>query len=184
MNKKKLILIIILISNILIIHARINKNIKIGFSPNKNAKKIILYAIKEAKYSIDIAAYSFTCKEIALNLINAQKKGVKIRVLIDKKSNNNKNTAINYFIKKNILIKLNNKYKIMHNKFLIIDKISVQTGSFNYTSNANKKNAENIVYLKNKSHIADMYIKEFNNLWKESFFIKNINKFTISSYTF
>lgn len=147
------------------------KNIEIAFSPNKKAILIILNAIKSAKKSIDVAAYSFTNKEIALSLIDSLKKGIKIRVLADSKSNTKKNkySAITYLANKGINVKLNNKYSIMHNKFMIIDKLSVQTGSFNYTINATHRNAENVIYIKNKKNITTKYIKEFDKLWMESY---------------
>lgn len=142
-------------------------NIKVGFSPKGFSKEIILMAIREAKKTIDIAAYSFTSKPIALALINAKKKGILIRIVADKKANSKKYTAITYLRNKHILIKLNGKYSIMHNKFIIIDNKSIETGSFNYTNNAALNNAENVIYLRNRPDIALQYTKEFNKLWNE-----------------
>ncbi|MCR3754806.1 MAG: hypothetical protein DMNBKLKJ_00253 [Candidatus Westeberhardia cardiocondylae] len=145
-----------------------NKKIIVGFSPGNSAKEIILHAIKDAKFSIDIAAYSFTSKPITLALIDAKNRGVKIRIVADKKSNTNKYTAITYLNNHEIPIKLNDKYSIMHNKFMIFDNVSLQTGSFNYTKNAVSRNAENIIYLINYSNVVNKYIYEFNRLWRES----------------
>lgn len=170
-KSKKVFVIFLIYFNIIstIINAKItNQDIEIGFSPGETANKLVLRAIKEAQYSIDVAAYSFTSKIIALSLIDAHKKGIKVRILADKKSNINKYTAINYLVNHNISVKLNDKYAIMHNKFIIIDEISVQTGSFNYTKNAYSRNAENVIYLKNRSDIVQKYVQEFNRLWIES----------------
>lgn len=147
------------------------KNIEVGFSPNKKAISIILNAIKNSKESIDVAAYSFTNKEIAIALNEAYKKGVKIRILADSKSNTerNKYSAVTYLANKGISVRLNNKYAIMHNKFMIFDKLSIQTGSFNYTNHAAYRNAENVIYIKNRKNIAAKYIKEFDNLWIEGY---------------
>ncbi|XZR53185.1 MAG: phospholipase D family protein [Enterobacteriaceae bacterium] len=143
-------------------------NIEVGFSPGETAKNIILKSIKNSKKTIDIAAYSFTSKSIAMLLVKAYNKGIKIRVVADKKSNMGKYTIIKYLKKHNIKVKLNNKYSIMHNKFMIIDNNSIETGSFNYTKNAVYKNAENIILIKNIYNITKIYKKEFNILWKES----------------
>ncbi|WMC18856.1 MAG: phospholipase D family protein [Enterobacteriaceae bacterium PSpicST2] len=143
-------------------------NIDVGFSPGDTAKNIILKSINNSKTSIDIAAYSFTNKIIAKLLIKAYNRGVKIRIVADKKSNTGKYTIVKYLKKHNIKIKLNNKYLIMHNKFMIIDNNSIETGSFNYTKNAIYKNAENVILIKNKFNIIKIYKKEFNILWKES----------------
>ncbi|AKZ66177.1 phospholipase D-like domain-containing protein [Candidatus Palibaumannia cicadellinicola] len=53
----------------------------------------------------------------------------------------------------------------MHNKFMIIDNNIIQTGSFNYTKNAEKYNAENIIIIYNRPDIANIYTQEFNKLW-------------------
>ncbi|BAC24486.1 Wg002 [Wigglesworthia glossinidia endosymbiont of Glossina brevipalpis] len=149
-------------------------NVKIGFSPGHTAQKIILDSIHESKYSIDIAAYSFTSKKISLALVEADKRGVKIRIIADKKSNSGKYTAITYLSNHKIPIRLNDKYSIMHNKFMIIDKNSIQTGSFNYTQSADNRNAENVILIKNIPEISEKYELEFNRLWNESTETKNI----------
>ncbi|XZR52785.1 MAG: phospholipase D family protein [Enterobacteriaceae bacterium] len=143
-------------------------NIEVGFSPGNTAENIILKSINNSKKTIDIAAYSFTNKNIAMLLIKAHNRGIKIRVVADKKSNIGKYSVIKYLKKHNVNIKLNNKYSIMHNKFIIIDNNSIETGSFNYTKNAIYRNAENVIFIKNIYSIAKIYKNEFNILWKES----------------
>lgn len=144
------------------------KKIEVGFSPGKSAIQLILKSIKNAKKKIDIAAYSFTSKPIAVELVNARERGVLVRILADKKSNKSKYTALNYLSNQNISVRLNNQYSIMHNKFMIIDDSTIETGSFNYTKNAAFHNAENVVVLHEIPKIAIKYIMEFNRLWKES----------------
>nr|WP_232037601.1 phospholipase D family protein [Candidatus Erwinia haradaeae] len=148
------------------------QDVMVGFSPGQTAKEIILLAISEAHESIDIAAYSFTSKPIALALVDAQNRGVNVRLVADKKSNSSKYTAVTFLINHHVAVKLNEKYAIMHNKFIIIDGHSVETGSFNYTQSAVKHNAENVIYLRNCPKVSEKYMVEFNRLWKESFDIK------------
>ncbi|VFP87311.1 phospholipase D family protein [Candidatus Erwinia haradaeae] len=150
------------------------QDIIVGFSPGQTAKQIILLAISEAHKSIDIAAYSFTSKPIALALIDAQNRGVNVRLVADKKSNSSRYTAVTYLTNHHIAVKLNEKYAIMHNKFIIIDGHSIETGSFNYTQSAVERNAENVIYLRNYPKISEKYMIEFNRLWKESIYIKPI----------
>ncbi|VFP80052.1 PLD-like domain-containing protein (plasmid) [Candidatus Erwinia haradaeae] len=151
-----------------------DQDVEVGFSPGGTAQKIVLSAITGATKSIDIAAYSFTSKPIALALIEAKNRGVNIRLVADRKSNSSKYTAVTYLINKNVSVRLNEKYAIMHNKFMIIDGISVETGSFNYTQNAVSHNAENVICWHNRPDIANKYSKEFNRLWLESISIKPI----------
>lgn len=150
------------------------QDVEVGFSPGKTAQQIVVTAIKEAQRSIDIATYSFTSKPIALALVDAQNRGVNIRVVADKKSNERKYTAVTYLANHHVPVRFNDKYAIMHNKFMIVDGHSVETGSFNYTKSAILRNAENVIYLRNRSDIAEKYIREFNRLWSEAINIKPI----------
>ncbi|EGY29577.1 hypothetical protein Rin_00004470 [Candidatus Regiella insecticola 5.15] len=56
-----------------------------------------------------------------------------MRVVANKKSNGGKYTAATYLANHRVPVRLNDKYAIMHNKFMVVDSHSVETGSFNYT---------------------------------------------------
>lgn len=55
----------------------------------------------------------------------------------------------------------------MHNKYLIIDKKTVETGSFNYTDNAEQRNAENVIVIKNNATLAKRFMVDWERLWSE-----------------
>ena len=54
----------------------------------------------------------------------------------------------------------------MHNKYVIIDREILLTGSFNWTMQAVKFNNENLVVIKGKN-IVDQYINNFQALWNK-----------------
>lgn len=139
-----------------------------GFSPSGDAQDIVLNAIKDARQSIEVAAYSFTSKPISIALVRAKQYGVNVSVVADKEWNETHNyTSVNYLANNGVPVRLNGQYKIMHNKFMIIDGKSVQTGSFNYTQAADKDNSENVIYLRDAPGTAKDYAVEFNRLWSE-----------------
>ncbi|CFQ21966.1 putative phospholipase D [Yersinia enterocolitica] len=88
-------------------------------------------------------------KPIAVALIAAKNRGVKVRVVADMKANQDKYTVVNFLANQEVAVKLNHRYAIMHNKYMVVDGHNVQTGSFNYTSSAAKRNAENVILFKN-----------------------------------
>jgi len=55
----------------------------------------------------------------------------------------------------------------MHDKYLIIDGKTVETGSFNYTASAERRNAENVVVIRNNKKLAGQYIENWRQLWNE-----------------
>ncbi|EMJ5884552.1 phospholipase D family protein [Enterobacter cloacae] len=145
-------------------------SIDVGFSPaiSHSASEIVLSGIKSARNSIDVAAYSFTSQPVATALIAAKRRGVAVRVVADQKANNDRYTAVSFLTNQGVSVRLNSQYAIMHNKFMIIDGDTVQTGSFNYTASAVSRNAENAIRVKGVSELAKAYQGEFNRLWNES----------------
>ncbi|MDR2880916.1 MAG: phospholipase D family protein [Azoarcus sp.] len=138
----------------------------VGFSPNRGALEIILKGIESAKESILVAAYSFTSKPISTALLAAQRRGVDVRVVADGKANSGNNyTAVTFLANQGVPVRLNGRHTINHSKFMVIDGRHVETGSFNYTSAAAKKNAENVLILWNVKPLADQYTAEWKRLW-------------------
>ncbi len=176
-NKNILIIIFFLFLNICFSYNLFNKpKIMVYFSSNKNIRienKIINY-INNAKKEILVVAYTLSSKKIINALNNIYKKGVKVKILLDGKNIKNKLYVLNKIMNLNIPIKINFNYNIMHNKFLVIDGKSVETGSYNYTFSANSLNAENIIYLNGMPNIANKYKKEFLKLWNTSIYLKKI----------
>ncbi|MGR7464153.1 phospholipase D family nuclease [Klebsiella aerogenes] len=143
--------------------------ISVGFSPSGQALQNVLQAIHSARTRIDLAAYSFTSDEVADALVRAEKRGVKVRVVADYKDNaRGKYSKVGAMQKNAIPIRLDPHYAIMHNKFLIVDGVTTETGSFNYTSSADKRNAENALVIWNQPAVASIYEHEFERLWAES----------------
>lgn len=140
---------------------------QMGFSPKDDALRVILQGIKQAEASILVAAYSFTSKPIALALVDAHKRGVKVYVVADKKSNSGQYSAVTFLANQGIPVRLNDRYAILHHKFMVFDAQHLETGSFNYSAAAAQKNAENVLLLYNVPQIAAAYIEEWKRLWDE-----------------
>jgi phosphatidylserine/phosphatidylglycerophosphate/cardiolipin synthase-like enzyme len=51
---------------------------------------------------------------------------------------------------------------------MVIDGVDVETGSFNYTSAAVQRNAENALLLWDVPQIAKVYADEWERMWEES----------------
>jgi phosphatidylserine/phosphatidylglycerophosphate/cardiolipin synthase-like enzyme len=55
----------------------------------------------------------------------------------------------------------------MHDKFIVVDGKVVETGSFNFTSSAENRNAENVLVL-HDPQVAARFQPEWSRLWEES----------------
>lgn len=148
-----------------------NAPVVIGFSPGIDgyrAVDVVIQAIAEAKTSVHMAAYSFTSRDIAAALVAAKQRGIEVALVVDAKENNRKYTAATFTANQGVPTRTDDHYAIMHNKFLVIDGRNVETGSFNYTEAATKRNAENALLLRNVPQLAGRYEREWQRLWAES----------------
>ncbi len=140
----------------------------VGFSPGGTALALVEKAIGTAKSEILVAAYEFTSRDIAEAIEGAAHRGVKVRIVADWKASQDRFSQVPVLQAAGIPVRLDHLYAIMHNKFLVIDGDTVETGSFNYTTAADRHNAENALVLWNVPQLAGQYAAEWERLWAES----------------
>ncbi|WP_397325198.1 phospholipase D family protein [Pantoea agglomerans] len=145
-----------------------DSDISVGFSPRGTAQALILSFIHTAAGSVDIAAYDFTSITIAESLSQLAQNGVPVRIVADEKKSHDRWSLVNRLACSGIQVRTDAQYSIMHNKFIVTGNNGVQTGSFNYTSSAEKRNAENVLVIRDNPNLAQQYKNEFNRLWAES----------------
>jgi phosphatidylserine/phosphatidylglycerophosphate/cardiolipin synthase-like enzyme len=133
----------------------------IHFSPNGGATANLVTAINGATKSIYVQAYSFTSAPIALALVNAHNRGVHVEVILDKSDVTGKGTVLPMLRGHGIPTFIDDKHAIAHNKIMIIDQVTVFTGSFNFTNAAEHSNAENSIRL-TYAKIATVYQENWN----------------------
>lgn len=140
----------------------------LGFSPGGTALKTVLAAVASARQTLVVAAYEFTSADVAQALAEAVTRGVRVWAVLDARSAKDKASQAAYLAAHGVAVRTDSRYAIMHHKFMVIDQTSVQTGSFNYTASANRRNAENALVLRGVPDLAAQYLREWNRLWDES----------------
>jgi phosphatidylserine/phosphatidylglycerophosphate/cardiolipin synthase-like enzyme len=145
-----------------------SSEIEIGFSPGGTAEALVLKAINASRSSICVLAYSFTSKPIAMALIAAHKRGVNVQVVVDKSQRTEKYTSATFLANMGIPVRVDSMHAIQHNKVLVIDQKHIETGSFNYTAAATKRNAENALVVWNNSELAKAYQANWQEHWQHS----------------
>lgn len=138
----------------------------IHFAPDKNADKPIIQLYDSAKNYIHLAIYSLTKDEFAEALIRAHKRGVEVKVLIDKVQAAGRYADDEKLEKAGVELRRSKGSGLMHNKFAVIDGTIIYTGSYNHTSNATLKNDENYIIIKDQQ-IAETYEKQFQKIWEK-----------------
>ena len=145
--------------------------IEVGFASHghdASAEDLILKAIASAKKEILVASYNFTDKAILRALEEAIKRKVSVEVVHDFDASKEKGDGTRAIDSTGGKVRLDHQYKIMHDKFMVIDGKTVETGSFNYSFSAHEKNAENVIVIWNDPKVASSYKTEWDRLWAES----------------
>jgi phosphatidylserine/phosphatidylglycerophosphate/cardiolipin synthase-like enzyme len=168
MKKWLLVIFITLASPLAIASSPNDTQIDVLFSPNQGATAAIVSLIGEAKESIRVAACIFRSNEIGQALLDAHERGVDVQVVLDKINFTTIYSPESFWVNGIILARINYNHAIMHNNFMVIDGETVQTGSFNYSSAAEQKNADNVIILRNNPEVSARYLQEWQILWDES----------------
>ena len=105
-------------------------------------------AIREARESVLVQAYSFTSEPIARALAEAHRRGVAVEVILDKSQRTERHSSAGMLAMAGIPLDIDAAHAIAHNKVMVIDGRVVLTGSFNFTRAAEERNAENLVVIR------------------------------------
>jgi phosphatidylserine/phosphatidylglycerophosphate/cardiolipin synthase-like enzyme len=146
------------------------------FSPQERCSTHILRELEQAKKEILIAVYAFTSDELAAAVARARQRGVAVQVIVDREFDaaNEKSKATFLEARKIPLRRVSGVKSIttekegglMHQKFAVIDRQLVFTGSYNWTHSADRFNHENLLLFRDAAPLAEEYRRAFFRLWE------------------
>jgi phosphatidylserine/phosphatidylglycerophosphate/cardiolipin synthase-like enzyme len=128
-----------------------------------------------ARRTADVCVYTITDDRISRSILDAHRRGVKIRIISDHDKSFDPGSDIQKFREDGIAVKLDDIHKHsdrsrgqdghMHHKFAIFDGVRLLNGSYNWTRGAADTNYENIVDTDDAKLVA-AFAAEFERLWK------------------
>lgn len=144
-------------------------SIQTAFSPEGGALQLVLSTIGSARESIRLMGYSFTSPEVVKALVDAHRRDVDVKIVLDEKGNRNKVSlaALNLVAGAGIPLRTNDRYAIMHDKVIIVDGNTVETGSFNFTRAGARTNSENVLVIREMPEIASRYLAHWQSRWTQ-----------------
>lgn len=122
-----------------------------AFSPEDQGMDLVMYGIYSAKRSIHVLSYVMTYRPLLQALADKARSGVQVAVVVDYgESVANDRTGyirqgLGYLEKAGVRVCAIDAYRISHDKAMVLDGRSVQTGSINYTAAGARENSENAV---------------------------------------
>jgi phosphatidylserine/phosphatidylglycerophosphate/cardiolipin synthase-like enzyme len=138
--------------------------------------KNVVPLIDGAKRTIDVASFDFNLPSVTNALINAQKRGVKVRVVVDEVNGNQqldaiKSAGVEAFDALKALqgakipvVDGGRSNGLMHDKIIIIDGQTLLMGSWNMSYNDTFRNNNNLLEITNRDLIAN-YQAKYNELF-------------------
>lgn len=142
--------------------------IRVGFSPEGTASELVLDVINNAKYSIRMVSYIMTSPDIVNALIAAKQRGVNILVVADYNVNQSREKSqecLKALLRAGIPVRVTSAYRSLHDKVIIADKNTVQTGSFNYAFSAFSMNSENVVVITDAPDVTARFMELWRSRW-------------------
>ncbi|MGE5073032.1 MAG: phospholipase D-like domain-containing protein, partial [Anaerolineae bacterium] len=127
----------------------------------------IVEAIDGAQLSVDAAIYSIGLYDVRQALIHAHRRGVKVRLVIE--SDNMDRKDVQALQEAGVDIVGDRREGLMHNKFMVVDRREVWTGSMNFTDDGVYNDRNNLFRIQSVP-VAQDYESEFNEMFVDDKF--------------
>jgi phosphatidylserine/phosphatidylglycerophosphate/cardiolipin synthase-like enzyme len=136
--------------------------IEVFFSPRGGASQAVASEIDKAEKEVLVATYAIDNTAIIESLIVAKKRGVSVKMIVDKGQEGQRYSQAEKLKKNGIETVTDDRHQLFHDKYVVIDGMTVITGSMNHTKSGESKNAENIVIIHDEE-----VAKKFATDWNE-----------------
>jgi phosphatidylserine/phosphatidylglycerophosphate/cardiolipin synthase-like enzyme len=140
--------------------------VSVRASFGRDCEEALVGAMDGARTEVLVAIFSLTRRSVTSALARAAKRGVKVEVKYDAKSSEESKDMPEAiaFLRRNKVrcaaVEFADSRAKMHHKFTVIDRRTVLTGSYNYTSTATEANRENLVRV-DSIRVAEAFAAEF-----------------------
>ena len=144
-------------------------SIEVAFSPEAGAEALVVKVLASAQQTIRLAGYSFTSPAVVKGLLDAKRRDVDVKVLLDDRGNRGQASlvAMRMITEANIPLRVISAYAIHHDKYIVVDGRHTETGSFNYSQAAARSNSENVLVVWNNPGIAQRFLQHWESRWKQ-----------------
>jgi len=140
------------------------------FTRATSVAAVIERLLSEACVSVDAALYRLNSPQLARALESALDRGVSVRLVLDRRKFEEDCPARDVVADHRLPFRLssgrNGPGSKMHHKFVILDRRTVLTGSYNWTLESEEQNYEGLIILRDPK-VTDSYAKEFAALWAD-----------------
>jgi phosphatidylserine/phosphatidylglycerophosphate/cardiolipin synthase-like enzyme len=135
-----------------------NNKMEVFFCPRDNCGQHLAQFISNAQVSVHCALYDLDLDNI-VSALAAKSQYIDVKLVVDNDNVGELDGAG---------VKIDDSKQYTHNKFCVVDRKAVWTGSFNPTYNGDNYNNNNAILIYSK-YLAKNYEDEFSELWSLDF---------------
>ena len=151
----------------------------IFFSRNESVAEQVERKMRECAESFDAALYRLNNPRLAEALAGLHKRGVRVRLVVDAGKYREDSETSRLLAESRVPFRLahgrtepgpgavSTSVSKMHHKFVILDGRTVLTGSYNWTTESEEQNYENLVGLSQPEQVR-AFQEEFEELWRRA----------------
>lgn len=137
------------------------------FTPRERPAARIVEVITNARRSVVFMAFSFTSDEIAGAMVNRQQAGIPVRGVFEQRNAEGIGSEFGPLRDAGVEVLADGNCYTMHHKVIVIDERIVITGSYNFTSRAERTNDENLLIIEDPV-LAAAYLGEFERVFSQA----------------
>jgi hypothetical protein len=143
--------------------------VEAGFTPEASGEALALKVIHTARERIDIAAAGLASPALAKALLEAKRRGIEVRVVLQERGSRSKSAlmALNQLANAGLAMRTLSRDGGRQDSYLIIDRRTVQTGSLDYAVAPGRSDSENVIVIWNNPDLAAAYLRHWQKNFEE-----------------
>jgi phosphatidylserine/phosphatidylglycerophosphate/cardiolipin synthase-like enzyme len=134
------------------------------FAPDDQVEGRVVALVGQARQRIEFMAFAFTSVPVARAMAGRMRDNVRVRGLFERRNAGDAACRDDFLRSEGAAVRLDDNPASMHHKVIIIDGETTVTGSYNFSRNANSRNDENLLILRNP-RISQAFSEEFERLF-------------------
>jgi phosphatidylserine/phosphatidylglycerophosphate/cardiolipin synthase-like enzyme len=148
-------------------------DVEVAFTPGDDVPALLVKRIGQARSSVRVQAYLFTDRRVAGALLAARRRGVEVDIVADAAQHAAGGLPrLAALGRAGARVWIDAAHAAAHDKVIIVDgghpRAVVITGSYNFTSSAGSRNAENVVVISGNRALTDRFVDNFEKHRRES----------------
>ena len=137
----------------------------VHFSPGEACLRRLRDLVTNARRSVDICVFTITDDRISGAILDAHRRGVKVRIVSDNDKANDLGSDVDGLKQAGVPVAVDTSPYHMHHKYAIFDGRLLLNGSFNWTRSATTSNEENIM-VTDDDRLIEPFRAEFDKMWR------------------